>query len=127
MEQRIKVINPNKGWLRTEYYIDGHEISDVKKIDFHVAVDETPVFTFETFGLPDIDMSGDIFFKFTPDTVQQAILILQNEFKNNEESQNALILAIKRYWVFMVVQSVHKRFLMIFIMHMHQFTAYRTI
>ena len=30
-------------------------------------------------GLPDIDMSGDIRFKFTPETVQQASVVLRNE------------------------------------------------
>lgn len=76
---RIKVVNPNEGWLGTEYYIDGKKIKNVKSVDFRVAVDEVPHFTFETIGLPDIDMSGDIRFKFTPETVQQAVIVLRNE------------------------------------------------
>mgnify|MGYP007025973500 FL=1 len=76
---RIKVVNPNEGWLGTEYYIDGKKIKNVKSVDFRVAVDEVPQFTFETIGLPDIDMSGDIRFKFTPKTVQQAVIVLRNE------------------------------------------------
>lgn len=70
--QRVKVVNPNECWLGTEYYIDGKKIKNVKSVDFRVAVDEVPRFTFETMGLPDIDMSGDIRFRFTPETVQQA-------------------------------------------------------
>lgn len=76
---RVKVVNPNEGWMGTEYYIDGKKIKNVKSVDFRVAVDEVPHFTFETMGLPDIDMSGDIRFKFTPETVQQASVVLRNE------------------------------------------------
>lgn len=76
---RVKVVNPNEGWMGTEYYIDGKKIENVKSVDFRVAVDEVPHFTFETMGLPDIDMSGDIRFKFTPETVQQASVVLRNE------------------------------------------------
>ena len=93
-KQRIKVVNPKDGWLGTEYYIGGQKIDSVKSVDFRVAVDEMPVFTFETIGLPDIDMSGDVFFSFTPDTVQQAVAVLQNEFKNNRDSRNALVASI---------------------------------
>lgn len=76
---RVKVVNPNEGWMGTEYYIDGKKIENVKSVDFRVAVDEVPHFTFETMGLPDIDMSGDIRFRFTPETVQQASAVLRNE------------------------------------------------
>lgn len=76
---RVRVVNPNEDWMGTEYYIDGKKIKKVKSVDFRVAVDEVPQFTFETMGLPDIDMSGDIRFKFTPETVQQASVVLRNE------------------------------------------------
>ena len=77
--QRVKVVNPNGDWCGTECYIDDKKIKNVKSVDFRVAVDEIPQFTFETMGLPDIDMSGDIRFKFTPETVQQASVVLRNE------------------------------------------------
>ena len=76
---RVKVVNPNGDWCGTECYIDDRKIKNVKSVDFRVAVDEVPQFTFETMGLPDIDMSGDIRFKFTPKTVQQASAVLRNE------------------------------------------------
>lgn len=76
---RVKVINPNENWMGTEYYIGNKKIEHVKSVDFRVAVEEFPQFTFETMGLPDIDMSGDIRFKFTPETVQQAVIVLRNE------------------------------------------------
>lgn len=76
---RVKIVNPNGDWCGTECCIDDKKIKNVKSVDFRVAVDEIPKFTFETIGLPDIDMSGDIRFKFTPETIQQASLVLRNE------------------------------------------------
>ena len=77
--QRVKVVNQNESWLGTEYFIDEKKISNVRSVDFRVAVDEVPQFTFETLGLPEIDMHGDIQFSFTPETVQQAAVVLRNE------------------------------------------------
>lgn len=87
---RVKVVNQNEDYLGTEYYIDGKKIQNVRSVDFRVAVDEVPKFTFETIGLPEIDMPGDIQFRFTPETVQQAAFVLQNEFQNNMASRFAL-------------------------------------
>ena len=93
--QRVKVVNPNESWLGTEYFIDGKKISNVRSVDFRVAVDEVPQFTFETLGLPDIDMHGYVQFRFAPETVQQAAIVLQNEFKKNSEIMDALIESIE--------------------------------
>ena len=77
---RVKIVNPEeKGWLRTECYIDGKKIPNVRSVDFRVAVDEVPQFTFETIGLPEIGMPGDVQFRFAPETVQQAVIVLRNE------------------------------------------------
>lgn len=88
---RVKVVNPNEGWIGTEYYIDGKKIERVKSVDFRVAVDEVPMFTFETMGIPDIDMSGDIRFRFTPETVQQAVAVLQNELIANRDLRSTFL------------------------------------
>ena len=87
---RVKVVNPNESWRGTECCIDGKKISNVRSVDFRVAVDEVPQFTFETLGFPDIEMPGDVQFSFTPETVQQAAVVLMNEFQNNMESRFAL-------------------------------------
>ena len=76
---RVKVVNPNESWHGTEYYIGRNKVNNVRSVDFRVAVDEVPQFTFETHGLPDIDMAGDVQFSFTPETVQQAAVVLRNE------------------------------------------------
>ena len=87
---RVKVVNPNESWMGTESYIDGKKIPNVRSVDLRVAVDEVPRFTFETIGLPEIDMPGDIQFRFAPETVQQAAAVLKNEFQNNMASRFAL-------------------------------------
>ena len=88
---RVKVVNSNDGWIGTEYYIDGKKIDKVKSVDFRVAVNEAPSFIFETFGLPDIEMSAIPKFRFTPETVQEATIVLQNEFRTNSASRKALV------------------------------------
>lgn len=88
--QRVKIVNPNESWLGTECYIDGNKVNNLKSVDFRVAVDEVPQFTFETLGLPEIDMAGDIQFSFTPETVQQAAVVLKHEFETNEKYRFAL-------------------------------------
>lgn len=76
---RVRVVNPNESWLGTEYYIDDKKVERVRSVDFRVGVNEIPQFTFETLGVPDIDMSGNLKFRFTPETIQQAALVLQKE------------------------------------------------
>lgn len=88
---RVKVVNPTEDWLGTEYYIGDKKIEHVKSVDFRVAVDEVPRFTFETMGLPDIDMSGDIRFRFTPETVQQASIVLRNELIANKDLRGTFL------------------------------------
>ena len=45
---RVKVVNSNESLRGTECYIDGKKIPNVRSVDFRVAVDEAPQFTFET-------------------------------------------------------------------------------
>lgn len=87
---RVKVVNQIEGSLGTECYIDENKIHGVRSVDFRVSVDEIPTFTFETLGLPDIDMAGNVQFSFTPETVQQAAVVLKHEFETNEKTRYAL-------------------------------------
>ena len=88
---RVKVVNLNDGWMGTEYYIDEKKIDRVKSVDFRVAVDGAPSFIFETFGLPNIEMSAIPQFRFAPETVQEATVVLQNELRTNSASRKALM------------------------------------
>ena len=88
---RVRVVNPKEGWMGTEYYIDDKKIKNVKSVDFRVAIDETPQFTFETLGVPDIDMSGNLKFRFTPKTVQQASVVLRNELIADKDLRDTFL------------------------------------
>ena len=99
---RVRVVNPNDGWLGTEYYIDGKKIDKVKRIDFSVGVEEVPTFTFETIGIPDIDMPGKIIFDCNPENVTDAVKILRNELLKHEDLYDgfsaSITSALKEHW-----------------------------
>jgi len=81
---RVKVVNQNDSWLGTECYIDGKKIDRVKRIDFSVGVEEVPTFIFETVGIPDIDMPGQIQFSFSPKTIEEAKKIIEHESQKHK-------------------------------------------
>lgn len=91
---RVKVVNPNDGWLGTEYYIDGKKINKVKRIDFSVGVEEVPTFIFETVGIPDIDMSGRAILDCNPINVTEAVKILRNELIKQEDLYEGFVASI---------------------------------
>lgn len=93
---RVKVINPGDSWRGTECYINDQKIECVRSVDFRVAVDEVPSFTFETMGFPNIDMpAGDIRFSFTPETVSDASWVLLNELLKHDGLYNGFMASIK--------------------------------
>jgi hypothetical protein len=86
MAEKVRIWNPEgEGWFGTQYEIDGKPIQNVRSVDFRVAVDEVPTFTFETFGMPDIEMLGDVRFKFAPETVEEAAKIICDTFRPGTE------------------------------------------
>ena len=66
---RIKVVNPNESWMGTEYYIDGKKINNVRSVDFR----------------------GDIGFRFAPETVKQAVVVLRKELISNRDLRDAFL------------------------------------
>lgn len=92
---RVKVVNPNDSWFGTECYIGGKKIDMVKRIDFSVGVDELPTFTFETIGIPDIDMPGRVILDCEPINVTEAVKILRNELLKHEDLYNAFLASMK--------------------------------
>lgn len=99
---KVKIFNPDgSGWRGTKCVVDGKEIPRVKSVDFHVSVDEIPKFEFEISGLPDIEMFGDIRFRFIPESVTDAVAILRHEFLTHGEVYNgfkaSLKIAIEKY------------------------------
>lgn len=92
---RVKVVNPGDDWIGTECYINNKKIERVKAVDFRAAVDDVPTFIFETMGLPDIDMSGDVRFSFTPQTVVEAVQVLRNELLKHEDLYNGFLASMR--------------------------------
>ena len=92
---RVKVVNSNESWRGTECCIDGKKISNVRSVDFRVAVDEVPQFTFETLGLPEIDMPGTVQFSFTPETVHQASAVLRNELSKRGDLYDVFLASMR--------------------------------
>lgn len=92
---RVKVVNPGEGYLGTKCYINDREIHRVRAVDFRVAVDEVPTFTFETMGAPDIDMPGDICFSFTPQTVTEAVVVLRNELLKHGDLYDGFLASMR--------------------------------
>lgn len=92
---RVKVVNPNNSWMGTHYYINDKEIEKVKSVDFHVGVDEVPTFVFETLGIPNIEMGGNIRFDFTPKTIIESIAVLRNELLKHSDFYEAFIASIE--------------------------------
>lgn len=86
---RVKIVNERESWIGTQCYINDKKIDRVRAIDFHVAVNEIPIFDFEMMGMPEIDMTGDIRFSFTPKTVEEAVKVLRNELLKHGEIYNA--------------------------------------
>ena len=96
-KQRIRVVNTKNmqdGRIGTECYINDHKVNEVRSVNFHASCDEIPVVQFETMGMPEIDMPGDVKFSFAPKTIQEAAIVLRNEFMSNLESRQALISSI---------------------------------
>lgn len=95
-DNTVKIYNPNgEGWLGTQYEINGKRIENVKAVDFRAAVDEVPQFTFETLGLPDIEMDGDIRFSFTPKTVKEAAMVICKEFHPQSDYFKAMVASVE--------------------------------
>lgn len=92
----VKIYNPKgEGWLGTQYEINGKQIENVKAVDFRVAVDEVPQFTFETYGLPDIEMNGEVRFCFTPKTVREAAKVIRKEFTPSSDYFKAMTASVE--------------------------------
>lgn len=82
----VKVVNPNPNeWMGTKCYIGNQEIHNVKAVDFHVAVDELPVFDFEMGGMPNIEMDCIANIMFSPQSITDAISILRHELLQHGE------------------------------------------
>lgn len=75
--------------------INGKRIPNVRGVDFHVGVEEIPKFTFSIFDIPDIDVIGRVVINPTPENLQQACAIIENELKKHGEFYNSFVASVK--------------------------------
>lgn len=82
----VKIVNPNPyDWMGTECLIDGKKIPRVKSVDFHVSVDEVPIFNFELMAAPDIEMECLAQISFASQSITDAISVLRHELLQHGE------------------------------------------
>ena len=91
---RIKNEKPYD-WLGTKCFIDGNEIPRVKSVDFHVAVDEVPIFNFEMMGAPDIEAECLAQISFTSQSITDAISVLRHELLQHGEIYHGFKASLK--------------------------------
>lgn len=82
--ERVRVYNEGNGWMGTQVTVNDVLVKRVRSVDFHVGVEEVPEFEISLFGCPDIDMAGDILFSFTPETIQEASVVIRRAFTQND-------------------------------------------
>ena len=116
---RVKIITDDDKFQRARCYIDDVEVKLITGIQSVIEPGQAPQFTFETVGMPDIDMQGQVFFQFTPQTIGYAAEVLRHEFKTNPESHKALVSSIESVlkelpengetWTFEIAEMIAKR------------------
>ena len=87
--KRVEIKNPNESWIGTKCIIDGKDIPDVRSVDFHVGVNKLPEFTFNTNGIPDIDVMARVEINPSPTNLQEACQIVANELQKHGEFYDA--------------------------------------
>lgn len=76
----VKITSQNPyDWLGTKCFIDGNEIPRVKTVDFHVSVDEVPIFNFEMMSTPDIELECLAQISVSSQSITDAFLVLRHE------------------------------------------------
>ena len=72
-------------WLGTKCFVGENEIPNVRSVNFHVAVDEVPVFEFEVMAFPDIKLDCPAQISFTSQSITDAISVLRHELLQHGE------------------------------------------
>nr|DAK66243.1 MAG TPA: hypothetical protein [Caudoviricetes sp.] len=82
----VKIVNQNPyDWRGTECLIDGKKIPRVKSVDFHVSVDEVPIFNFELMAAPDIELECLAQISVSSQSITDAISVLRHELLQHGE------------------------------------------
>lgn len=92
----VKIINPSPyDWRGTQCFIDGNKVPRVKSVDFHVSVDEVPIFNFELMAEPDIEMECLAQISFTSQSITDAISVLRHELLQHGEIYHGFKASLK--------------------------------
>ena len=92
----VKITNPNPcDWLGTKDFSDGNEVPRVKSVDFHVSVDEVPIFNFEMMGAPDIEMECLAQISVSSQSITDAISVLRHELLQHGEIYHGFKASLK--------------------------------
>lgn len=92
----VKIVNPNPyDWNGIQCFIDGEKIPRVKSVDFHVSVDEVPIFNFEMMGAPDIEMECLAQISVSSQSITDAISVLRHELLQHGEIYNGFKASLK--------------------------------
>lgn len=82
----VKIVNQNPyDWRGTECLIDGKKIPRVKSVDFHVSVDEVPIFNFELMAASDIELECLAQISVSSQSITDAISVLRHELLQHGE------------------------------------------
>ena len=91
----FKVRNNSGTTIPTKVSINGTEMR-CRSIDYHVDLETIPVCTVELLAFGDIEVNhADILFRFTPDTVEDAVKILRNELLRHGDLYSAFVASIE--------------------------------
>lgn len=92
--QKVKIQSTENSY--TKIFLGDSELKRVRSVEFNQSVDMAPTFTFETLGLPNIEIDNpDIRFRFTPETVTDAVKVLRHSLLTDKELYNALAASIE--------------------------------
>lgn len=92
----VKIVNSKPyDWIGTQCFIDGNKVPRVKSVDFHVAVDEVPIFNFEMMGAPDIEAECLTQISFTSQSITDAISVLRHELLQHGEIYHGFKASLK--------------------------------
>lgn len=92
---KVKIISGDS--YRTHVFIGDKEISGITTdVQFEQCAGKVPTFTFETFGLPDIEIdNADIRFNFTPETISDSVKVIFHTYEIDNDFRNAFIASIE--------------------------------
>lgn len=92
----VKITNPNPyDCWGTQCFIDGHKVPRVTSVDFHVSVDEVPIFNFELMAASDIEMECLAQINVSSKSIADAISVLRHELLQHGEIYNGFKASLK--------------------------------